>query len=443
MQLYQRTLPYSAITPQQAYRQLKGEQTALIELRQGGSKCHPITYSYVGRKPIKQLRCKASDSAALEKIKQFSVEPTFQPALHSPFGGPIILMAYDAIRFIEAIPDQHLYLEADDVVMLQHSEMLLFDHAKQELQALSFSSEKALNQLISDLFEPIQESERFFIPSTTPIPELDDKSFCQRVLKAKEHILKGDLFQIVLSRAFLGTTPLSAEALYARLSLNHPAPYQYLIEVDELSLIGGSPERQVILEGRRAESSPIAGTRSLKNLDALQQLSQELLQDVKENAEHLMLVDLARNDLGKVCQPGTVKVKALRQIQQLPTLLHLVSRVEGKLCSGQDAIDLLFATFPAGTLTGAPKIRAMQLIDHLEVSRRGFYGGVLGFFDLKGNFDSTIIIRTLFLERGQVTLRAGAGIVYDSDPQSEADETYHKVAGLLAILADVKAEEVA
>ena len=257
--------------------------------------------------------------------------------------------------------------------------------------------------------------------------EMTRDEFIEAVGKCKAAIRAGEAIQIVPSRKFTAKTDLPALSLYRALRSVNPSPYNFIMKIGGKTLIGSSPEELVKLSGRRASTAPIAGTRprgATKADDA--ELERELKADTKETAEHVMLVDLGRNDLGRVCETGSVKVDSYAHVERYSHVMHLVSNVSGTLADGKDAFDLLKAVFPAGTLTGAPKVRAMQLIDEIEKSPRGIYGGAAGYFSYSGDMDFAIVIRTMLLENGILEMRSGAGIVADSDPGREYDETGNK-----------------
>jgi anthranilate synthase component 1 len=260
---------------------------------------------------------------------------------------------------------------------------------------------------------------------------MEEAQFIKAVLAAKDYITAGDIFQIVLSIRFGGTTDIAPFEVYRALRLLNPSPYMFFLDVGGTQIVGSSPEALVRLNGRSAALRPIAGTRPRgRDRDEDLALEGELLLDEKENAEHIMLVDLARNDLGRVAIPGTIRVDPLRSIEHYSHVMHMVSGVVGELAADQDAFDLFKAAFPAGTLVGAPKVRAMQLIDELEPTTRAFYGGTVGYFDRGGNLDQAITIRTLVFENGAYSFQAGAGIVADSDPETEHAEVLAKSAVL-------------
>ncbi|MBZ0089379.1 MAG: anthranilate synthase component I family protein, partial [Thermoanaerobaculia bacterium] len=276
------------------------------------------------------------------------------------------------------------------------------------------------------------------LPTSVPIAEVSiaGEDFRAAVERAREYIVAGDIFQVVLARRFSVESQAEPLALYRALRLINPSPYMVLLELPEVALVGASPEMLVRKTGRRLEIRPIAGTRRRGvNAEEDRRLAKELLADTKERAEHLMLVDLGRNDLGRVAEPATVEVSSFMEVERYSHVMHIVSSVEAELAAGCDAIDALLACFPAGTVSGAPKVRALQIIDELEPEPRGPYAGAVGYLSYTGDLDTCIGIRTLVVEKGRTSVTAGAGIVADSDPQSEELETENKAAALLAAVA--------
>jgi anthranilate synthase component I len=345
-------------------------------------------------------------------------------------------ISYDAVRYLEKIPDRHFSQQNafPDLFFLSFTIEIFFDisHATMTI----FGDEELVEEVIACIRASRNHSsfeKGSFVLETSFSVDCDDAHFCEKVKKAKEFIVKGDAFQIVLSRTFHKRISVSAAAVYAELRKTQ-APFLCLLETEAFSIASASPERLVSLKNRCAETMPIAGTRPRKSGDEDLKMQQELLSDEKELAEHMMLVDLGRNDLGKVCKPQSVQVKELKQLHLYSHVMHLVSRVKGELKEEYGALDLIRAVFPAGTLSGAPKIRAMQIIDELESSRRGLYGGAICLIDHDGNLESSIAIRTMVLKNGIATIRTGAGIVFDSDPEKETEETRHKAKGLMAAI---------
>jgi len=285
-------------------------------------------------------------------------------------------------------------------------------------------------------------SPRVFIDANEEVPSiplrsnLSREAFCHAVHRAKEYIRAGDIIQVVLSQRFDADAPCDALDVYRGLRLINPSPYMFCLDFGDRQLVGSSPEIHVRCEDGCVETRPIAGTRPRATDPAEDaRLAEELLADPKERAEHIMLVDLARNDIGRVCRPGSVRVAELMTIERYSHVMHIVSDVRGDLSRDRDAYDLLRATFPAGTVSGAPKVRAMEIIAELEPERRGPYAGAVGYFSFSGNLDSCITIRTVALEGGRASIQAGAGIVADSDPQREWEETCNKARGMVTALA--------
>ncbi len=273
-------------------------------------------------------------------------------------------------------------------------------------------------------------------PSAQHVPmdlqvSLDDPAYIAAGQKAKDHIALGDAFQIVLARTFKARYTANPFDIYRLLRLRNPSPYMFYINDTDRVICGASPEKMISVQNGRVQSCPLAGTRPRGEAYCDETQASDLLADTKEVAEHMMLVDLARNDLGRVAKPKGVSVPVLQQIQYFSHVMHISSTVEAELAAGKDALDALCASFPAGTLSGAPKIRAMQIIHELEASPRELYGGVIGFLDSRGNLDSCIAIRMAVLQQGIAKVSAGAGIVMDSDLQKEADETRYKANAIL------------
>jgi anthranilate synthase component 1 len=320
-----------------------------------------------------------------------------------------------------------------------------FDHVRQRLVLIALAgpgsraefdrARQVLDGFEQDLGWDRRPSETRREAEPRALPFGDGRRFRDAVLVAKEHIAKGDIFQVVLSRQHTVDCAIDPFTVYRALRMINPSPYMYFLKEGETQIAGASPEMLVRVEGKRVEARPIAGTRPRNDGRSDDAIARELLADEKERAEHLMLVDLGRNDLGRVCRFGSVQVAELMKVEHYSHVAHIVSSVVGELDEGKNALDALAATFPAGTLSGAPKIRAMEIIDELEPLARGLYGGALGYIDLRGNLDFCIAIRTLLMRKGRATLQTGAGIVADSDPASEERETEAKAQALFEALA--------
>jgi anthranilate synthase component I len=377
------------------------------------------------------------------------------PPLHS---GLVGFLAYDVMREVERIPPPLADdLGHPDAAFHLIGELLAFDHWRQRLTVLvnvavggldglevSASYDRAhsrLEELVASLsssprlaaFELPARADLDLVATTTNRTSSD---FREAVGVAKEHIVAGDVFQVVLSQRFDCTLDVEPLAVYRALRVLNPSPYLYLLRFDGCTVLGSSPEALVRLRDGVATMRPIAGSRPRgRTVLEDERLAAELAEDPKERAEHVMLVDLGRNDLGRVCAYGTVAVEELMRVERFSHITHLTSQVSGRLTERVTPIDVLRATLPAGTLSGAPKVRAMELINELEPTRRGVYGGVVGYLDLNGNLDTAIAIRTLVVcADGRASVQAGAGIVADSDPIKEDEECHAKAAALLAAI---------
>ncbi len=463
------------LTPVSAYLRLREGAACsfLLESVEGGERF--ARYSFLGRDPIAILKCKEKTTRISEvrpadatRSERVSDENFFeiinglvgryrQPPL--PFlprfrGGLVGFIGYDAIRFIENIPSAAADdIKLDDSILGLYTSVLVFDHLKHEIitivnvliepgSDLRREYEDALKEItrLESLLADRESRPHDFhlLPGQLPgqtIDQTEKDGFEEIVRKAKHYIEEGDIFQVVLSRRFsagISGDPFNA---YRSLRVINPSPYLYYLDFDGFRVIGSSPEILVRMENGIAEVYPIAGTRPRGITEEEdRKLEAELLADEKERAEHVMLVDLGRNDLGRVCEVGSVVVDQLMTVVRYSHVMHIASRVVGKVRQGTTCVDLLKATFPAGTVSGAPKIRAMEIIDELETSRRGLYAGGVGYFDFSGNMDMCIAIRTMFSSNGRIYLQAGAGIVADSDPAREYDETTNKARALVEAL---------
>jgi anthranilate synthase component 1 len=336
----------------------------------------------------------------------------------------------------------------DDAVFLVTDTLIIFDNVRHtikvvacaitgdggELRALYDRTVRRIDELTALLQAP--RSAKSVSPVRRDAPpfrsNMTPDAFKTMVERAKEYIVAGDVIQVVLSQRFQRESAADPVDLYRALRHVNPSPYLFFLRLQDMHLIGSSPEVMVRLEGGTAELKPIAGTRRRgKSEQEDRRLADELLQDPKERAEHVMLVDLGRNDLGRIARIGTVQINQLMAVERYSHVMHLVSDIQAQLAEGKDGFDVLRATFPAGTLSGAPKVRAMEIIAELEPSRRGPYGGAVGYFSYGGNLDFCITIRTMLIRDGKVFLQAGAGIVADSDPETEYRETLGKAEGMV------------
>jgi anthranilate synthase component 1 len=374
------------------------------------------------------------------------------PAGPLPFtGGFVGYFGYDLVRLVERLPDR----PADPfglplAVLARFDTVIVFDHAQQRVLAIAnevegesgtAGTERELRRL-SDLLAAGIPTRAVAMPAEPPPappgarPSLDGPAFRAAVGRAQEHIAAGDIFQVVLARRWTVPGAAGPLALYRALRLVNPSPYMVLLELPEAALVGASPEMLVRKTGHRVATRPIAGTRPRgADADGDRRLAEDLLADEKERAEHVMLVDLGRNDLGRVAVPGSVRVASFMEVERYSHVMHLVSAVEADLEPGHTALDALLACFPAGTVSGAPKIRAMEIIDALEPESRGPYAGAVGYVSFSGDLDACITIRTLVVRGGETSVTAGAGIVADSDAAAEERETESKAAALLQAVA--------
>jgi anthranilate synthase component 1 len=478
-----RTILADFETPLSAYRKIRGQgESFLFESVEGGE--HIGRYSFLGCNPraiIKQTgnrieliengkviekygipsagktECDKCVKDGLEVIENVlkRYKAVSLPGLPRFTGGAVGFIGYEFIHDVEPVVPRPPCDELKTPVMyfLIADELLIFDRVKQTLTILvnaildgktkpEDAYEEALGEierLVALLEQPTEH-----VPVTPPkeIPEapfqsnVTKKKFFENVLKSKEYIKAGDIIQVVGSQRF--STPVKAAPLdiYRAARTINPSPYMFLLELEGFSLVGASPEIHVRCEDGHTEIRPIAGTRRRgKSPEEDKALEKELLADPKERAEHVMLVDLARNDLGRVCDFGSVKVKDLMIIERYSHVMHIVSQVEGELSKGKTPYDLMRATFPAGTLSGAPKIRAMQIISELEQTTRGPYGGCVGYFSFNGNLDCCITIRTALIKDGKAFVQAGGGWVNDSEPEAEFQETVNKAKAMLKAVA--------
>ena len=373
----------------------------------------------------------------------------FQPAemteLPRFWGGLVGYLTYEMVSFFEHIPNR---LPADTPMahFILGDELLIFDNIRNTMicVAIAFTDGNPdATAAYDDAMTRLDAMERRMATSVggavatgaadspAMVPLLAEQTFRERVASVKDHIRQGDVIQAVISQPFQCSAPGDIIAIYRAQRYVNPSPYLYFFHFDEMALVGSSPETMVRLENGVATLRPIAGTRPRgASEQADRALASELLADEKERAEHLMLVDLGRNDLGRVARTGTVQVTDLMVVERYSHVMHLVSNINCDIEDGYDAWDLLRASFPAGTLSGAPKVRAMEIIDELEQSPRGPYGGAVGYVSFSGNMDLAITIRTACIENGTLTVRAGAGVVADSDPESERLETVNKAMAI-------------
>lgn len=374
-------------------------------------------------------------------------QPVAVPGLPRFYGGAVGYLGYDMVRYFENLPDLPPDdLNLDEAVFVISDSLLIFDNIRHTIKVVacaytenSDSIEDAyqaacrkIDEMIALLSAPAASPQR--VQQTNNVTfesNMTPDQYKAIVDRARDYIAAGDVIQVVLSHRFSTSCDMDPVDLYRALRFVNPSPYLFYLQLDDLTMIGSSPEVMVRLEQNDVELRPIAGTRRRgKTEQEDRALSDELLSDEKERAEHVMLVDLGRNDLGRIAEVGSVQVNQYMVVEKYSHVMHLVSNVRAQLAKGKDAFDVLKATFPAGTLTGAPKVRAMQIIDELETVRRGAYGGAVGYFSFSGNMDLCITIRTMVIKDGRIYVQAGAGIVYDSQPEAEHQETSNKARGM-------------
>lgn len=457
-------------TPVSSFRKIEsGDYSFLLESVEGGEKWG--RYSFIGTEPSVIFRSKGKSIEIIEKGRTRKMEgdplnalrelisrydPVRLEGLPRFHGGAVGYFSYDIVRFIENLPD----LSSDELALWDSfyiitDTVLVFDNVNHKIKIIANAyvpDKKQAEVRYMEAVRKIESIKKKLRSNLRESPSAEQKGqqdlglvsnfkkndFKEAVERTKEYIRAGDIIQAVISQRWKADLTVDPFDLYRALRVLNPSPYMFYLKLGDQILAGSSPEVMVRVEGDRVESRPIAGTRHRgESEEEDRKLEKELLSDPKERAEHIMLVDLARNDLGRVASTGTVNVDELMIIERYSHVMHIVSNVIAELQDGKDAIDVIRATFPAGTLSGAPKVRAMEIIEELEPGKRGAYGGAIGYFSFSGNMDSCITIRTFVIKNGKVYIQAGAGIVADSDPETEYEETVNKVKAL------VKAVEMA
>jgi anthranilate synthase component 1 len=452
------------LTPVAAYLKIErlSPYSFLLESVEGGEKV--ARYSFLGFAPETIVRSRAGQvtietargieetgKPMLTVLRQLSGKniPVRLPELPPFVCGAVGYMGYDAVRWFEQIPDTKPNdLNLDDAVLMFYSRLLVFDHVRHQIHLVAnvFTDGKTdgleadYNRAVDDieamgarLEDPIVPLPRRQATETARLrSNMTKAQFEQAVERGKEYIVAGDIFQVVLSQRFHLNLTAHPFEVYRALRVVNPSPYMFYLKIGEQVILGASPETLVRATGRRLEYRPIAGTRrrgATETEDML--LGEEMRADEKEVAEHVMLVDLGRNDLGRVADYGSVEVTELMMVERYSHVMHLVSGIKARLRPGKDRFDALAACFPAGTVSGAPKVRAMEIIEELEPTRRGIYGGAAMYLDHTGNLDSCIAIRTILVKDGRAYIQVGAGIVADSVPESEYVETVNKARAML------------
>jgi len=450
-------------TPVSAYLKIRDKSFSyLLESADGGKRWG--RYSFIGFKPFLIAVSRNQEMEILEGTEKKVLKDIGNPIYVlkdlikklrpvtiknlSPFqGGFVGYFNYDLIRKWEYLPGiSPQDVKMPESVFMFSKRLIIFDHLTHQIKVVAFAHlqknddlKKLYDQACQEVDETIKTlkhplssvSERDPLSFTDLDTNLNQKDFEKSVRKAKDHIVAGDAIQVVLSQKFSGNISGDDFALYRNLRSINPSPYMFYLNFGEIKLIGSSPEILVRLTDEKIELRPIAGTRPRGNTSEEDlALEKELLADPKERAEHIMLVDLGRNDVGKEAVPGSVTVPRLMEVERYSHVMHIVSRVEAQLAQGKDCFDLFMATFPAGTVTGAPKIRAMEIISEIEPTPRGPYAGAVGYFGFNGNMDFCITIRTITILENKLSIQVGAGIVYDSSPELEYQETLKKAAAM-------------
>jgi anthranilate synthase component 1 len=459
-------VPADLETPVSAYLKIaRGDFSFLLESVEGGERL--ARYSFIGTEPYRTFRSGVPGEdnyadplvAVEEELSRF--KPVAVPGLPRFTGGAVGYMGYEIVRYFEPrVPRaQNDALELPESIFLFTDTLLVFDHLQHKIKVVSHfrldgDIESAYRQATWKIEELVKRLEKPLgaLPYETPqsAPAIEDRVVTSNmsredhrgaVLKAKEYIVAGDIIQVVLSQRFQRPVAAHPFDIYRSLRAINPSPYMYYLDLGETQVVGTSPEMLVRVDEGKIDYHPIAGTRrrgaTPEEDDALEE---ELVHDEKEIAEHVMLLDLGRNDVGRVSEPGTVEATQVMEVERYSHVMHLVSHVTGKLRKGMTSYDALRACFPAGTVSGAPKIRAMEIIAELERDRRGPYSGAVGYFDLSGNIDTAITIRTIVMKDGVANVQSGGGIVYDSDPEAEYAETENKARALMRAIEAAEAQ---
>jgi anthranilate synthase component 1 len=422
----------------------------LLESMEGGEKWGRYSFIGLDAEPLMELDHSQGRSGQLESLRDIYNHTRVAPVEDLPrfFGGAVGFVGYEGMLEFEKMPEPKPASKSGPVPVsrfVKTDTVIVFDNVRHTARIVvcAHTGQHPTPEAAYDAAQSRIEEVRAALaapPAPLPLPDcgplefesnMKAEDFIAMVKQAKQYIYDGDIIQAVLSQRFTTEADIHPLLLYRALRHLNPSPYTFFLKIGEQTLVGSSPEVMVRLTDRRVEVRPIAGTRP-RGRDQAQdvEFEQDLLADEKERAEHVMLVDLGRNDIGRIAEANSVNVTEYMVIERYSHVMHLVSHVEGLLRKEFDALDVIAATFPAGTLSGAPKIRAMQIIHELEPEPRGAYGGAIGYIGYDGNMDMAITIRTLDVNNGRISVQAGAGIVFDSDPQKEYEETCHKSEGM-------------
>ena len=458
-----REVPADLETPVSAFLKIAhGPYSFLLESVEGGERL--ARYSFLGTEPYRVAKTGpgqpegAVDPLSVVQEELAQLRPVQVEGLPRFLGGAVGYLGFECVRYFEprvpkAARDR---LALPESLFLFTHTLLAFDHLKHKIQVVSHAHldgdvEEAYRLAVERIDSLVRRLEA---PLTAPVPgsggsspappvpqvsaNVTQEGYHQMVQKAREYIIAGDIIQVVPSQRLMRPTAAAPFDIYRSLRAINPSPYMYYLHLDDFDIVGASPELLVRVEDGVVDTHPIAGTRPRGATEEDLALEEELSHDEKELAEHTMLLDLGRNDIGRVSTPGTVHVTQMMDVERYSHVMHLVSHVTGELAAGLTAYDALRACFPAGTVSGAPKVRAMEIITELEPEQRGPYSGAIGYFGFSGNMDTAIAIRTMVMKNGIAYLQAGGGVVYDSQPELEYQETLHKMDALLAAIANAE-----
>jgi len=453
-------------TPVSAYLKVaRGRHSFLLESVEGGERL--ARYSFIGTEPYRVLRTGVSPAfnhwrsdpllAIEDELRRFQVVPV--PGLPRFHGGAVGYLSYEVARYFEPrlpVPDADP-LGLPEAIFLFIDTLLVFDHLQHQIKVVShcrldgdidaayrqavFRIEELVGRLAHPLTAlPYRQEVPTGVAPESVTSNVAKEDYLAKVERCREYIVAGDIYQVQISQRFQRPTFAHPFEVYRALRTINPSPYMYYLEMGDAQIVGASPEMLVRVEDGLVETHPIAGTRRRgRDFEDERRMEEELRTDDKERAEHIMLVDLARNDVGRISQPGTVQVTQLMEVERYSHVMHLVSHVVGRLRPEMTSYDALRACFPAGTVSGAPKIRAMEIIAEMEPDRRGPYAGAVGYFDLSGNLDTAITIRTIVMKDGVAYAQAAGGIVFDSVPELEYMETQNKARALLRAIEQAEA----
>ena len=467
-------------TPVSAYLKVaRGRYSFLLESVEGGERI--ARYSFIGSEPYRVIRTgvpgaaeslpsgrepRVVDLGRVDPLTPIEQElgrytPATVDGLPRFHGGAVGYLGYETARYFERLTSpEGDPLELPEALLMLTDTLVVFDHRKHKIQVVSHAfvdgsgqaveaayedAVAKIDRLVERLRQPIELPEPRARAAEAPAPvesNMTQRQHAAMVKRTKEYIVAGDIIQGVMSQRFSRPTQVCAFDLYRAVRTVNPSPYMFYLDLGDFQLVGASPEMLVRVEGETVSTNPIAGTRPRGTTEEEDlALEEELRADVKERAEHIMLLDLGRNDIGRVSRPSTVKVEQLMDVERYSHVMHLVSQVTGDLREGMSCYDALRACFPAGTVSGAPKIRAMGIIAELEPDKRGPYAGAVGYFDFSGNMDTCITIRTMVVKDGVAYVQAGGGIVFDSVPETEYRETQHKAGALLRAIDEAEVME--